>query len=205
MFIFSQLLLNFYKCNKNNIPSYSIVVGLLLYATIYLYILYKHTDYIVLFNKFIIYIVGVDLLISSVYYLSNNSFKNNNFSNLTFTPIPSSLPKIETNDTENNYDSDVSDDELLETDVEDNVESEYDDDEDNENEILNPKIEETLNPKTEEPIYPKIEELFEPKIEETSEPKIEETSEPKPEPDLVKNIIPIIDVEKKRRGRPKKE
>ncbi len=196
MFIFSQLLLNFYKCNKNNIPSYSIVVGLLLYATIYLYILYKHTDYIVLFNKFIIYIVGVDLLISSVYYLSNNSFKNNNFSNLTFTPIPSSLPKIETNDTENNYDSDVSDDELLETDVEDNVESEYDD-EDNENEILNPKIEETLNPKTEEPFDPKIEELF--------EPKIEEISEPKPEPDLVKNIIPIIDVEKKRRGRPKKE
>lgn len=73
MFIVSQLVLrNAKMCFPSSIPSYSVAIGLVLYATIYLYLLFYYEDYISVFNKFIIYIIGIDLLLSAFYHLSAN-------------------------------------------------------------------------------------------------------------------------------------
>ena len=73
MFILSQCILH--KCNAfsklETISTYSIIVGLIFYASIYLYILFYNVEYISIFNKFIIYIVGIDLLLSTFYYSMN--------------------------------------------------------------------------------------------------------------------------------------
>ena len=75
MFILSQCILH--KCSSltklETISTYSIILGLIVYSTIYLYILYTNVDYIYIFNKFIIYIVGIDLLLSTFYYSMNAS------------------------------------------------------------------------------------------------------------------------------------
>lgn len=65
-------------CVPSSIPSYSVAIGLVLYAAIYLYLLFYHEDYIGIFNKFIIYIIGVDLLLSAFYYLSANDTTQSN-------------------------------------------------------------------------------------------------------------------------------
>jgi len=66
MFIVSQFLLH--KLNITNVSTYSIAIGLALYAGIYLYILYYQNDYIFLFNKVLIYLIGLDLLLSAFYH-----------------------------------------------------------------------------------------------------------------------------------------
>lgn len=72
MFIVSQFLLQkLNMCTYSSLPSYSIVVGLIIYASIYLYLLYYKQETIVIFNKFIIYIIGVDLLLSIFFYFKN--------------------------------------------------------------------------------------------------------------------------------------
>lgn len=73
MFIVSQLVLrNAKMCVPSSTPSYSVAIGLVLYATIYLYLLFYYEDYIGIFNKFIIYVIGIDLLLSGFYHLSAN-------------------------------------------------------------------------------------------------------------------------------------
>lgn len=72
MFIISQVVLRQLGiCNVSSLPSYSIALGLVVYASLYLYLLFYNNDYIYVFNKFIIYIVGVDLLLSSFVYFKN--------------------------------------------------------------------------------------------------------------------------------------
>lgn len=71
MFVLSQYLLNSSgMCNPQQITSYSIALGLILYSSIYLYILFYNNEYLSVFNKFIIYIVVVDLLLSAFYYFN---------------------------------------------------------------------------------------------------------------------------------------
>ena len=69
MFILSQCILH--KSNVSNVSTYSIALGLVLYSCIYLYVLFYNPESISIFNKFIIYIVGVDLLLSTFYYNMN--------------------------------------------------------------------------------------------------------------------------------------
>ena len=78
MFIISQYLLKTSgTCkNINQVSTYSIITGLILYASIYLYLLFYNTEYLTIFNKFLIYIIIVDLLLSTFYYFNiHKSFK----------------------------------------------------------------------------------------------------------------------------------
>lgn len=71
MFVLSQYLLNASgMCKTQQILSYSIALGLILYSSIYLYLLFYNNEYLSIFNKFIIYIVVVDLLLSAFYYFN---------------------------------------------------------------------------------------------------------------------------------------
>ena len=73
MFIISQYLLHKSNlCNSDNISTYSIAVGLLIYSSIYLYLLYYNNEFLFIFNKFIIFIIGIDLLLSTFYHFNNN-------------------------------------------------------------------------------------------------------------------------------------
>jgi hypothetical protein len=66
MFLISQLILSRTKiCNIDSIPTYSIALGIILYTGIYLYTLYSSNEQANIFSKFIVYIIGADLLIST--------------------------------------------------------------------------------------------------------------------------------------------
>lgn len=75
MFVVSQYILNLSgMCTTSQqITTYSIALGLILYGSVYLYILFYNNEYLNIFNKFIIYIVGVDLLLSAFYYYNLQS------------------------------------------------------------------------------------------------------------------------------------
>ena len=69
MFSLSQWLLNTSgMCTKANVQTYSIVGGLVLYAVLYGYLLMYNKDYLPLFNQYIMYIIGVDCLLATLYY-----------------------------------------------------------------------------------------------------------------------------------------
>ncbi len=72
MFVISQYLLNTSGICKNTqqISTYSIALGLILYSAVYLYILFYNEEYLNIFNKFIIYLVVIDLLLSAFYYFN---------------------------------------------------------------------------------------------------------------------------------------
>ena len=73
MFIISQVLFSKLNiCLDSNIVTYSIITGLVIYALIYFYLLFYNGDMLSIFNKFIIYIIGLDLLLSTFYQFSPN-------------------------------------------------------------------------------------------------------------------------------------
>ena len=127
MFVISQYLLNLSgTCkNINQISTYSIITGLVLYASIYLYLLFYNNEYLNIFNKFIIYIIIIDLLLSTFYYFNlQKSFKysdDNSINIETYNKL-----KQDTN-TQENQESDLEsvDMSLIETDSE--LESDSDD------------------------------------------------------------------------------
>lgn len=72
MFLASQFLLKRSQvCKKSSVPSYSIALGLVLYGAIYLYLLFSHQEWVSVFNKFVIYIVGIDLLLSAFFHFNS--------------------------------------------------------------------------------------------------------------------------------------
>lgn len=76
MFIISQLLIsNTNICTEDKVPSYSIIIGVVLYASIYLYALMYNQQLMTLLSKFLIYIICVDLLISAFYHYKLNKDK----------------------------------------------------------------------------------------------------------------------------------
>lgn len=124
MFIISQVILkNLNICKHNNVSTYSIATGLVVYASIYLYLLYNNNDFLYLFNKFIIYIIGIDLLLSTFYHISNDKVKENN----------SDLNSDNTNDSNKIKEHlNISDDETTEDfdDYDENLDDDIDQDED---------------------------------------------------------------------------
>ena len=72
MFVISQYLLNASGSFKtmNQVSVYSIMTGLVLYTSIYLYLLFYNEEYVSIFNKFIIYVVVIDILLSIFYYFN---------------------------------------------------------------------------------------------------------------------------------------
>jgi hypothetical protein len=108
MFIISQISLDkLHICEHENISTYSIVIGLVIYGAIYLYFLFYNSEYINLFNKFVIYIVGIDLLLSTFYHL-NTSKK----------VLEENQPLLN-NATNDVYDADVEED--VDTETSDNI------------------------------------------------------------------------------------
>lgn len=70
MFIISQYLLKKSKLIPDivTISTYSSVIGLIIYASLYIYFLIYNKEILPFFNKIIIYIVGIDLLLSIIYF-----------------------------------------------------------------------------------------------------------------------------------------
>ena len=108
MFIISQYLLHKSKlCNSDNISTYSIAVGLIIYSSIYLYLLYYNNDFIFIFNKFIIFIIGIDLLLSTFYHFNNENIQKLNNMNFEESFLIENNNKIQEH-------LSISDDELTE-------------------------------------------------------------------------------------------
>lgn len=79
MFILSQIVLDkVTKCEKNKIPTYSVAVGLFIYGVIYVALMALKHPLLKTFNKFSIYIIAVDLLLSTVYHIKQNKLKKKN-------------------------------------------------------------------------------------------------------------------------------
>lgn len=127
MFVVSQFILNKSGICKNTqqTSTYSIALGLILYSSVYLYILFYNNEYLNIFNKFIIYIVVIDLLLSAFYYFSIQK-QDESFIQFNEPLIDENEDEDEDNE-ENEYDTDV-DQEQDEEEEEDDLE-EGDDDE----------------------------------------------------------------------------
>ena len=108
MFIISQYLLHKSKlCSSDNISTYSIAVGLIIYSSIYLYLLYYNNDFLFIFNKFIIFIIGIDLLLSTFYHFNNENIQKLNNMNFEESFLIENNNKIQEH-------LSISDDELTE-------------------------------------------------------------------------------------------
>lgn len=145
MFIISQFLLHKSNlCNSENISTYSIAIGLLIYTSIYLYLLYYNNDLLYIFNKFIIFIIGIDLLLSTFYHFNNNQTQlyNNQDTKIQDIYLDESNNKIQEHLI-------VSDDDLTE-DFDENLDEEVEFDNESENFNLEETIEETQNDELEQ-------------------------------------------------------
>ena len=108
MFSLSQLVLRYSNfCKESSISSYSIAIGVMLYASIYLYLLFYYHDILTIFNKFIIYIISVDLLVSIFLHMNNVDSDSKN----------ESTPNNQLDDEINNDDQLSESDESLTTDL----------------------------------------------------------------------------------------
>jgi hypothetical protein len=141
MFILSQYILEkFNLCSKDNVSTYAIAVGLLVYATIYLYLLFSSGDLVVLFNKFLVYIIGVDLLLSAFYTF------NGNYEQMAESPV------ISPYDTDNTDDDDAQS--YTESDIDETNDETYSD--------IEEEQEQDAEVKQEEQLSTIVEELFQP-------------------------------------------
>jgi len=134
MFIISQYLLHKSNlCNSDNISTYSIAVGLLIYSSIYLYLLYYNNEFLFIFNKFIIFIIGIDLLLSTFYHFNNNQTQLYNKQD-TITNQDTKIQDIYLDESNNKIQEHliISDDELTE-DFDENLDEEVELDNDSEN------------------------------------------------------------------------
>lgn len=97
-------------CVPTSVPSYSVAIGLILYAAIYLYLLFYHNNYVYVFNKFAIYIIGVDLLVSAFYHFSTNDSNDikppDAHQNLNYSSNFGQQPVIDMFDDDINIDTD---------------------------------------------------------------------------------------------------
>lgn len=137
IFISHYLLKNFSSYTEVNIQTYSIVIGLLIYASTYLYLLFNHYDYISLFNKFLIYVVGVDLLLSTFMSKKTSSYEtlehcDEHFSSKSDSDKLSNYSdtdySLDNSDLSSEFEKESSEAEVAEEDVEIEVEEEVEGD-----------------------------------------------------------------------------
>jgi len=127
MFIISQYLLNNLSTTDLEYTSiYAIGIGLVVYACIYLYFLFYNEEFLSIFNKFIIYIIGIDLLLSSFYYARNkNSLEYNqveNSDNISDN-ISDETVSVDEVDIDDDIEVDIDDD--IEVDIDENILDEH--------------------------------------------------------------------------------
>jgi hypothetical protein len=112
MFVISQFVLHKSNmCKFDNISTYAIGSGLIVYAAIYLYLLFYNNDYVSLFNKFIIYIIGIDLLLATFYYFNTSSKSEQSYDLNNYQQIPN-VELLNVTNTTNNQESDSDDDSI---------------------------------------------------------------------------------------------
>ena len=113
MFIVSQYALQKSNaCNNIDTSTYSIVIGLVIYGGIYLYFLFYNNEYLSLFNKFVIYIVGIDLLLST-FYTYNNINENKSFDSNEKSEVKSEDTTDDETDVEIDDETDDSSEDVL--------------------------------------------------------------------------------------------
>lgn len=130
MFFLSLVVLQKSKlCQPQNLTSYSIASGIALYGGIYLYFLYYNPELLSIFNKFLIYIVSVDLLLSTFYFYQLNSkpqlehnlnTNNNNLEtsdDLFDSELTENEDEVSDEDNDNVSDDNLSDDNVSEEDI----------------------------------------------------------------------------------------
>lgn len=195
MFIISQYLLNLSgTCkNINQISTYSIIIGLVLYASIYLYLLFYNNENITIFNKFIIYIITIDLLLSTFYYFNlKKSFKyqHNNYEN-----IENYSKKIKQSDVES------VDESLEETEEETEEEKET---EENEQEV-DQEVDQEVEQETEQEPEQELEEI-EQDVEEVKDQQILKEDDILDEIEQIDELLSIpvpVEIKKKRQYKKK--
>lgn len=125
MFSVSQVLIEKFRLTgEDNIVTYSIVIGISLYAGIYAYLLFKQPELLPMFNKFILFVVGIDCLISTILYIRQNH------KNVLDNPVELQAFNIEDEDNsegnEADYEDDDEDDDELDEDFVDDEEENHD-------------------------------------------------------------------------------
>ena len=129
MFIISQYLLYQTKmCNYDNITTYAIGSGVIIYAAIYLYLLFNNTEYLSLFNKFMIYIISIDLLLSTFFYFNKEKSHKQNLQNQFDINSDSNSDDEESEfeiETEDNFDFDENKEDSYNTNTNVEYETEY--------------------------------------------------------------------------------
>ncbi len=126
MFILSQLILNISGTYKTQqILSYSIILGLIIYSSIYLYFLFYNNEYLNIFNKFLIYIVMIDLLLSAFYYFNLGDHDENDESDETEASNESDDESDNYIETDGDADDEADDETDVEIDGETDVETDY--------------------------------------------------------------------------------
>ena len=119
MFIISQYILK----QSNMIPdlmtmtTYSVVSGIVIYAGLYAYILLYNKSLLPFFNKIITYVVGVDVLLSMIYYYT---LMNSQKATITENKENDALD-IDNDDTESYTDSEEGSDVCSDTDAESDI------------------------------------------------------------------------------------
>lgn len=191
MFIISQFVLKrLNMCDHNSIPSYSIALGIVLYAGIYVYLLYNNSAVSYMFNKFLIYIVSIDLLLSTLYFYKSKPEK---LDNIQFQPIDHF--NVHNNDSDND---DVTDESGIDIDIANEAELEV-------TEIVNKSDAEVVN-ENEAEIAHASEVVNENELE-IDTPELNET------PEVIHNDLDLTQTieetdqenPRKRRGRPPKQ
>jgi hypothetical protein len=127
MFAISQVILNTTGAfkNINQISTYSIITGLVLYASIYLYLLFYNEEYVNIFNKFVIYVIMIDLLLSIFYYFNIKKSQSQN-KILAENPLGEDVDETEDDEGDDLEDTEGSSEGVVEGDVEGDVEYDVD-------------------------------------------------------------------------------
>jgi hypothetical protein len=115
-------------CNFDNISTYAIGSGVIIYAAIYLYLLFNNTEYLSLFNKFVIYIISIDLLLSTFFYFNTEKSHKQDLQNQFDSYSDSNSDDEESEfeiETEDNFDLDENEKVSLEQNVQYNTDELY--------------------------------------------------------------------------------
>lgn len=76
MFIITEILLNkFKKLNKEQLSTYTIIYGIIIYSLLYLYVLIYKNEYVSYVYTFSIYIILIDIFLSMLYNWQINQNK----------------------------------------------------------------------------------------------------------------------------------
>ena len=163
MFILTQYLLKTLlnkNLSKNSLQTYTIITGLVVYTMFYSYFLIYNTELLPYFNKIIIYIVGIDLLLTAFYnYCFNIELE-------TFNTMPNSNGNVQLiSDKQNDYSYD---DNIIEDNSEEESEEDSEEESEEEDEIHNLQSEidnETVDLQSENKNESNEDTLFIPNIE----------------------------------------